>query len=172
MSTYQTLPILFPPKYGTTRSIILTNGGVAHVPTISNGTAQSNLKALSYPQSDVKQPSSWNDMKTTPSATDEGCSIYMSAQPASKSVVRGPGWSWCSTVWAVIATVFCASFCGFIGLLCAIHAYVDHKTGDNMGRRYKTKCSWCFTWFGIIIGLAVIATIVVLNVVYGYNIYI
>lgn len=73
-----------------------------------------------------------------------------------------PRWSWCSTVWAIISSCCCVSWCGFCGLLFSVLSYVDHKSGDYERSSFKRKCSWGCSMTGIIIYLLIIAAILVL----------
>ena len=76
-----------------------------------------------------------------------------------------PGWSWWSTVWSALVMTILASLCGLVALLCSIHAYVDHKTGDYEASRRKRQWAWLCGALGMLVAvLGAVAIILILMV--------
>ncbi len=79
--------------------------------------------------------------------------------PQNLQVTRSKGtkkqnvqWSWAPTFCSMISIWLCFCFCGFIGLMYAIHAYVDHKSGDWIRASNKRRRAWVWTSTGILWG--------------------
>ncbi len=89
--------------------------------------------------------------------------------PTSAGVTR-PRWSWCSTVWSSLSLVFCLPclgwLCGFVGLMCALHSYSDHKAGDYRNAERKRKCAWGWSMTGIVFGILVVVAVVLVFYVF------
>ena len=75
-------------------------------------------------------------------------------------------WSWAVTITSIVTMFLCSPgwICGFIGLVNAIHAYVDHKVADYRRAAHKRQCAWGFTIAGIVIGVIVWIIIIALAV--------
>ena len=89
--------------------------------------------------------------------------------PAGAQVIGykdAPTWSWCSTVWSIISMCLCSSVCGFVGLMCSVFSYVDHKSGDYDRSSYKRRCSWGWAVTGILLTLLAIIAIILIFVVF------
>ena len=71
-------------------------------------------------------------------------------------------WSWSSTVFASIALFLCCSVFSFLGLLCSVLAYIDHKSGDGKRSARKKKWSWGCTILAFLLGLGVVVALVIL----------
>ena len=71
-------------------------------------------------------------------------------------------WSWGSTVFASIALFLCCSVFSFLGLLCSVLSYIDHKSGDAKRSAHKKKWSWGCTILSFLLGLGAVVTLVVL----------
>ena len=85
--------------------------------------------------------------------------------PNQMSVVREtPPWSWCSTITASIALLFCSLF-GFIGILFAVLSYTDHKVQDYRRAEHKRKCAMSWSISAIVIGVVFFIIIIILNVI-------
>ena len=82
--------------------------------------------------------------------------IFMNSRSA-----RYTPWSWGSTVFASIALFFCCSCCSFLGLLCSMLSYIDHKSGDGLRSARKKKWSWVCTALAFILGLGLIVIVIV-----------
>ncbi|XP_013383387.1 uncharacterized protein LOC106153829 [Lingula anatina] len=74
-------------------------------------------------------------------------------------------WSWLATVWSLVTTMCILPPCGFVALLCSIHAYVDHKTKDYAGLKRKNR--WALAINLISALLVIIFVAVFFGVVYG-----
>ena len=72
-------------------------------------------------------------------------------------VQEAPHWSWAATITSIVTMICCScgATCGFVGLINAIHAYVDHKVGDFKRAAHKRRCAWGFTIAGIVVGVLV-----------------
>lgn len=77
-----------------------------------------------------------------------------------------PRWSWCSTVWSAITCVIFGSPCAFVGLLCSIFSYVDHKAGDFERARFKRRCSWGWSMTGLVICVLLVIACIVIVVIF------
>ena len=99
--------------------------------------------------------------------THSDVAIAMNSLPYSHS---RPRWSWCSSVCSIFTTFCCLSWCGFVGLLCSVWSYVDHKTADYERSYYKRRWAWGCTIFGIFFSLAIIAAFLVILFVFQKSI--
>jgi uncharacterized membrane protein len=78
-----------------------------------------------------------------------------------------PRWSWSSTVCSVLSLLVCCTHVfGFLGLLCSVFSYVDHKAGDYEHSRYKRRCSWACTVLGIVFALLGALAVILVFVVF------
>jgi len=80
-----------------------------------------------------------------------------------------PAWSWGITAWNVIACLLCPGCicCMFSALLCNVFAYIDHRAGDDDGKRRKMLCALAWSLGSFIASIIIIIVItIVLFVVY------
>jgi len=78
-------------------------------------------------------------------------------------------WPWRITVWNAFACLLCPGciYCMFGALLCNIFAYIDHRSGDYVGKRRKMFCAVAWSVGAFITSvIIIIAIIIVLFVVY------
>ena len=86
------------------------------------------------------------------------------------SDIKDARWSWCSTVFSAVTLWLCCPFCGFLGLLYSILAYVDHRVGYYGKSQAKRLMAWGFVTFGMIIGVLIITGAILVFVVYWSDI--
>ena len=71
--------------------------------------------------------------------------------PRPSTRTHHPPWSWIYTVTSAL-TLFCSPVCSFGALLCAIHAYTDHRVGDMEAANNKLRTARACIIMSMIVG--------------------